>query len=134
MVLEDYLLHDEQQFVQKSADVPQKFQSQLKTREEYGRNKNAPVRILVRWPRKLLGSQIYHSPYNTGRITKISIKHRKNINKSAIIHSKILVMKPVVRAVNILQITATANAGRFSRNPMKVLKSLKRLAAVQISG
>jgi hypothetical protein len=43
-------------------------------------------------------------------------------------------MKPVVRAVNILQITATANAGRFSRNPMKVLKSLKRLAAVQISG
>ncbi|RZC42130.1 hypothetical protein BDFB_011376 [Asbolus verrucosus] len=65
---------------------------------------------------------------------KISIKHRKNINKSAIIHLKILVMKPVVRAVNILQITATANAGRFSRNPMKVLKSLKRLAAVQISG
>jgi hypothetical protein len=48
MILEDYLLHDEQQFVQKSADVPQKFQSQLKTREEYGRNKNAPVRILVR--------------------------------------------------------------------------------------
>lgn len=85
----------------------------------------------------------YHSLGAVAQIPKNPNKKppekAKNANKPALkLHSKnVLAFIEFARSfasVNILQITASANARRFSQNPMKVLKSLKRLAAVQISG